>query len=110
MSSKLLSRMYSKLNTTMEHFETVDEALRKNRSSDNNAIVVHAITRNCELAFQLLYTHLNEFMKSILKEMFVKRPLRIVGDSQSALRFFQIVELGSYEPFVITCSIKYLEN
>ena len=97
MSSKSFVRMYSKLHTTVEHFETVDVALRNNRSVDNNAIVNHAITRNCELVIQLLYTHINEFMKSILQEMFNKRPLQIVGDSQSMLKFFQIVELGSYQ-------------
>lgn len=81
----------------MEHFETVDEALRKNRRDDNNAIINHAITRNYEQALHLLYTHLNEFMRSTLQEMFDKRPMQIVGDNQNTLRFFQIVEFGSYE-------------
>ena len=95
--SMSLVRMYSRLHTTREHLKMVDEALRRDKRDGNKALINHALTRNCELALQLLYTHLNEFLKSILSEMFKHKPLQIVDKAQGSLKFHEILNLGSYD-------------
>ena len=87
----------TRLTLTLQHFEIVNTALRQSLRDNNNAIINHAITRNCELTLQLLYTHLNEYLKSILSEMFQKRPLQIVDKAQDTLQFQEILRLGTYE-------------
>jgi len=89
--------MHSRLTLTLQHFEIVNTALRQSLRDNNNAIINHAITRNCELTLQLLYTHLNKYLKSILSEMFQKRPLQIVDKAQDTLQFQEILRLGTYE-------------
>ncbi len=95
--SKSFVKLRNRLKTTKEHLETVEEALRTNRRKDNSPHVSHSIARNSESALQLLYTHLNEFLKSILSEMFRKKPLPISGKAQGSLQYHEIVKLGSYE-------------
>ncbi len=95
--SMSLVRMYSRLHTTREHLKTVDDALRRDKRDSNKALINHALTRNCELALQLLYVHLNEFLKSILSEMFKHKPLQIVDKAQGSLKYHEILSLGSYD-------------
>jgi hypothetical protein len=107
-SSSLL-KLNARLNLTIEHFNTVDSALRGAKRAGNNAIINHAITRNCEFVLQLLYTHLNEYLESILSEMFQKKPLQIVDKAQDSLQFQEILRLGSYEA-VCGHMVEYSEN
>ena len=86
----------SRLHLTQHHFVTVDNALRSVKTAANNSIINHAITRNCELTLQLLYTHY-EYLRSILSEMFQQRPLQIVDKAQDSLQFQEILRLGTYE-------------
>ena len=95
--SASLTRLDSRLELTLQHLKTVDKALREARTSNNGQIINHSITRNFQSTIQSLYTHLNEYLKSILWEMFQKRPLQIVDKVQDVLQFQEIVRIGSYE-------------
>jgi len=64
----------------------------------DGAFARFAMKRNLELLFQQLYTQLNEYLRSILSEMFQKKPIEIVGRFHGAsLKFYEIVKLGSYD-------------
>ena len=74
----------SRLSLTLRHMDTVNKSLSENRTDKNieNALTGYAIKRSLELAIQLLYVHLNEYLRSILNEMCQKKPLEIVGKAQ----------------------------
>ena len=94
--SRSLDKLNSSLSLTLRHLNTVDSALRSARTKDNMAIMNHAITRNCASAIQSLYPQLNDYPKSVLSEMFLRRPLQIVDKAEDTLQFQEIVRLGSY--------------
>ena len=90
----------SRLGLTLRHMDTVNKSLSENRADRKikNALAGYAIKRNLELAIQLVYIHLNEYLRSILNEMCRKRPLEIVGKSQNAsLSYHEIIKFGNYE-------------
>ena len=95
--SRSLVRTEARLKLTREHLQTVHDALRRAKRADNHAIINHATVRNSELGLQILYTHLNEYLKLILSAMFEKRPLQIVDKAQDTLQFQEIIRLGTYE-------------
>ena len=76
----------SRLGLTLRHMDVVNKSLSESRTNKKieNALAGYAIKRNLELAIQLLYAHLNEYLRSILKEMYRKKPLEIVTKLQSA--------------------------
>lgn len=95
-------RLGSKLALTSQHMDIVNKALSEiaAKKGSDAALAKHAITRNMELAIQLLYTHLSEYLRSILAEMYAKKPLEIVSKfqgGQAALPFHEIFNLGTYE-------------
>jgi hypothetical protein len=95
--SSSLAKVHSRLSLALQHLDIVDSALTTIRNSENQALVNHATTRNCELTLQMLYTHLNFYLKAILSEMFYKKPLQIVDKGQERLQFQEIIRLGTYE-------------
>jgi hypothetical protein len=107
-SSLALNRLLSRTATMSEHLDFIHAALdalestaRENPDSKSvlyrrNAIN-HARVRNVELVFHMLYAHLNEYLRNILREMYKKRPLEIINKHQGSLKFHEIVKLGSYD-------------
>ena len=97
--SNAFHKLADRLQTTSNHLNVVNKSLEELLKSgvSNAGITKHAIIRNEELAFQLLYTHLNEYLRLLIAEMYHKKPLMIVGKVQANLNFPQIVKLGSYE-------------
>lgn len=95
-------KLGNRLALTSQHMDIVNKALSEivAKKGSDAALAKHAITRNMELAIRLLYTHLSEYLRFILAEMYAKKPLEIVGKfqgGQAALPFHEIVNLGTYE-------------
>ena len=92
-------RLNNRIKTILEHLNLVHESLdamsREKRSA--GSLARHAITRNSELAVQLLYTHLVEYLRSIVREMYDQKPLQIVNKVSLSLSYTEIVKLGSYD-------------
>lgn len=100
------TRLVSSLTLALEHLNVVEVVLTEARSAalaqggstgPSAALIGHAKVRNCEMAFHLLYTHLNAYFRALLHEMARKRPLEIVNKAHGALPYHEIVKLGSYE-------------
>ena len=101
-SSASFIKLGNRLSLTSQHMDIVNKALSEitAKRKPDSALARHAITRNTELTIQLLYTHLSEYLRSILAEMYKKKPLEIVGKiqgGQANLPFHEIVNLGTYE-------------
>lgn len=98
-SSKSYLKTQSRLVLTLNHLLIVDKALSviAIRKDGEKSLARHAMKRNNELAIQLLYTHLNEYLRSILSEMYAKKPLEIAGKVSASLQFHEIINLGSFE-------------
>ena len=103
--SVALNVLLNRLAVTKEHMMITNYALVKVASdqtpswkiSHHRAITNHAIKRNAENAIRLLYTHLNEYLKAILTEMYIAHPLEIANKAQGTIPFHRIIKLGSYE-------------
>ena len=95
--SRSFRRIATRLNLALEHLDTVDKALHGVRSKANMAAVNHSVKQNCSSAVQALYGQLNEYLKDVLSEMFIKRPIEIVSQVTGSLSFRDIVNLGTYE-------------
>lgn len=52
---------------------------------------------NYEFALRRIYTHFGEYCKNILRELYDKNPLLVVGKAPGALKFHEIVKLGDYD-------------
>lgn len=74
--SDAFRKLTGRLQTTSNHVNVVNRSLEASLKSEvsNSAITKHAIIRNEELAFQLLYTHLNEYLQLLIAEMYQKNP------------------------------------
>ena len=73
----------------------------------------HAIIRNAELGIQLAYTHFNEYLRSVLGEMYDKRPLEIVNKANSSISFHEIAKFESYQAicnYMVDHVFRSLEN
>jgi hypothetical protein len=92
-----LIKVKTRLALTEGHLNLVHNALKSTQNIQNIGVINHSIARNCELALQAIYSHLNEYLKSILAEMFAQRPLQIVDKAQDTLQFQEILRLGSYD-------------
>ncbi|MBD2095322.1 hypothetical protein H6F90_09145 [Trichocoleus sp. FACHB-591] len=69
----------------------------KLKANNYRQITNHARARNAELVIQMLYTYFTEYLRSILHEMYDKKPLEIVDKAHSSLKFHEIVQFGSYD-------------
>lgn len=99
-SSLAFTQLNSRLKLTLDHMDIVHQALSDIAASQKplGPLVRHAIRRNQELAVQLLYTHLNEYLRSLISEMLQKKSLEVVNKApNSSLHFHEIVHLGSYD-------------
>ncbi len=104
-ASKSFLRFLDRMRVTADHMRVVNKALGVMQSRKTEAgfsdrdrqIANHAISRNAEIALQFAYGHFIAYIKSILREMYRKKPLEIVNKSPSTLAYHEIVKLGSYE-------------
>ena len=93
------------MRVTANHMRVVNKALSEMRSRkteggfshQDRQIANHAIARNAEIAVQFAYGHFIEYLRAVLREMYYKRPLEIVGKAPSTLAYHELVKLGSYE-------------
>lgn len=69
----------------------------KLKANNYRQITNHARARNAELVIQMLYTYFTEYLRSVLREMYDKKPLEILDKAHSSLKFHEIVQLGSYD-------------
>jgi hypothetical protein len=95
--SRSLNKVNTRLNLTLQHLDIVDDSLNRCMNTGNRALIKHAITRNCQATIQILYSHLNEYLKSILSDMMHHRPLMVVDKAQGALQFQEILRLGDFD-------------
>jgi hypothetical protein len=86
------AKLASVLRLTPHRSRRLNQKARSHRTVTN-----HARSRNAEHTIQLAYTHLTTYLRKILREMFRTKPLQIVDKAQGHLRYFEIVQLGSYE-------------
>lgn len=86
--SSAAARLHNALTLALEHLDVVETVLTdaraatlsgSGRAGPSSALIGHAKTRNYEMAFHLLYTHLNAYIRALLHEMARKRPLEIVN-------------------------------
>lgn len=103
-ASRSFHKFIERMRVTTDHMRVVNLALaefeisRKNTQHNSDSqIARHAITRNVEIALQYAYTHFLTYLKSILREMYHKRPLAVLGKASSTIPFHEVAKLGSYE-------------
>jgi hypothetical protein len=97
--SRSMMNMKTRMKVTRDHLLLVDQALSEflKREKAKEALARHAMKRNNELAIQLNYTHLGEYLRSILGEMYLHNPLLVVGKASASLPFHEIVSLGNFD-------------
>ena len=97
--SRSMMNMKTRMTVTRGHLLLVDQALSEflKREKAKEALARHAMKRNNELAIQLNYTHLSEYLRSILGEMYLHNPLLVVGKASAGLPFHEIVSLGNFD-------------
>ena len=99
LSSRSMKSLRNRLSVTLGHLLLVDKVLSESlrREGVNDSLTKHAIKRNNELAIQLNYTHLTEYLRSVLGEMYLHNPLLVVSKVSGSLQFHEIVSLGSFD-------------
>lgn len=126
-SSRPFARLNGQLRLLLNHLEVVDSALNffeetatsvakpglqltdalriprgkkktlRVPATEAKHVTRHARTRNTELTVHALYPLFTGYLREILREIFLSRPLEVLNKAPGVLKYHEIVGLGSYD-------------
>lgn len=86
----------------------------KAKAKQPSAIFNRVRCNNYEFALRRIYTHFGEYCRNILRELYEKNPLLVVGKAPgSSLQYHEIVKLGDYDriaDYMVDQVFKHLES